>query len=74
MIKGWKKLTKSEIRHLCENKCYNTVAFQSTIDSQAEHERQFLSKYPLNAPVSVCFECKQIAHKLGMEPKGGWPE
>lgn len=66
MIKGWKKLTKKDREHLTRiANCFNTAAFQRTIDDHAEMERK--------SGRTVCFECKKIAEKLGMEPVGGWP-
>ena len=63
MIKGWKKLTKSELRHLKENKCNHTVRFQLCIDEQAKLRKlSTIDPWP-------CWDCGMIAKKLGMTPE-----
>jgi len=63
MIKGWKKLTKKQIKHLCENGCNSTVAFAEMRRSQAEINA-YRHKHGLGP---VCFECEQIAKILGLD-------
>lgn len=64
MIKGWKKLTKKQRKHLCENGCNNTVIFAEVRKEQnklkeidAQHGRT----------PNICFECDQIARVLGVD-------
>ena len=61
MIKGWKKLTKAEIKHLCDMCCNNTFRFQRTLNEQAKAEAE--------SGLVACYECKEIAKKLGMTPE-----
>ena len=66
--KNWtnrkKLLTKTEMRHLTDAKCFTKTAFQWTIDIHARR-RMVQSK----ADIEPCFICKRIAKKLGMEGK-----
>lgn len=65
MIKGWKKLSKRERKHVhFDAGCRCTSAFQRNIDEQAARERETGN--------TVCWECKSIARKVGLEPEGGW--
>jgi hypothetical protein len=61
MIKGWKKLTKAERRHLHEIGCNSISSFQMTIDFQFAHDE--------SSGLTSCFECRAIARKLGLAPK-----
>ena len=65
MIRGWKKLSKAERRHVhIDAGCRCTSAFQRTIDAHAKEERE--------TGLPQCWECKSIARKLGYVPEGGW--
>lgn len=64
MIKGWKKLTKKQIKHLCENNCNNTFLFE-----QVRKEQNRFKGLDKEAGITrpICFECDQIARILGVE-------
>lgn len=65
MVRGWRMLSEKERQHLVENECWrSSVAFQRTIDRQAEFGR--------NCCVVACKVCMDIAYKLGFKPVGGW--
>ena len=61
MIKGWKKLTKQERKHLSEHGCNNLVLFKKTREHQKRLEAE--SESGLHA----CWDCEIIAKKLGLE-------
>ena len=65
MIKGWKKLKKSELKHLTEMGCNHTERFQKTID----HQEGIRIKDNRNPVLEPCWDCKTIAKKLGMTPE-----
>jgi len=65
MIKGWKKLSKEQRKHLSEMKCNHTVLFQQTIN----HQEKIRIKDKRNPVLEPCWECKTIAKKLGMTPE-----
>lgn len=58
MIKGWKKLTAGERKHLSEQGCNNTAAFQRIIDAHAVMRK--------TSKVEPCWACSHIAAKLGL--------
>jgi len=60
MIKGWKKLTKKERKHLSEHGILqSTFLAQRTFDEQ----QKLREKFPNSEP---CWDCKFIAKKLGL--------
>ena len=67
MIRGWKKLTKKERKHLSEARCNNTFLFQKTIE---EHDEWRAKDFEEHGKVRTepCWDCRFIAHKLGMVP------
>ncbi len=62
MIKGWKKLTKEERKHLNNSGCRHISQFQRTINEQHKQRLE-------NPNVEPCFECKWIAEKLEIKPE-----
>jgi hypothetical protein len=62
MIKGWKKLTRAELKHLKEKGLNNTFLFQQHVNRAEELRKEQFGK--VSEP---CWDCKFIARKLGME-------
>ena len=72
MIKGWKKLSKAQLKHLKDHGCNNTALFQRTIDEQARQRHVNKAKIDLYGPDAYfepCYECSQIARVLEMKAK-----
>lgn len=61
MITGWKKLNKSERKHLSENKIFTN----SDWNKQIEFLRSKTNPDDINR--RICFDCFGIAHKLGIK-------
>ena len=58
-----KILTKKEMKHLTKDAgCNIKAAFQRTIDTHAIWRKE-------NPGTEPCWDCRQIAEKLGMEAK-----
>ena len=55
-----KVLTKKEQRHLSENGVHSMASFLKTREYQIELQR-------VNGSRDLCFECRTIALKLGVE-------
>lgn len=58
-IKNQERLNDSEIAHLQMNGAFSTKGFQALLDWQ-KRDNLF------------CADCKVIAEKIGMKPRGGW--
>ena len=54
----WSKLPKKDKKHLRENKIFTKYLFEQQI--------LYLKSVKAEHPISSCYECIQIAKKLGM--------
>jgi len=59
MIRGWKKLTKKERKHLSDNGIWCIEVLQRTINRQAQMREE--------SGIEPCWDCRFIAKKLGIE-------
>lgn len=59
MVKGWKKLTRKEIKRLKEMGCFHSTAAMERTFAKQKTMREFS---PDSEP---CWECRTIAKKLG---------
>jgi len=58
MVKGWKKLSKSEKKHVTfDAGCRNTATWLRTVADNKAHEEKTGSP--------LCWDCKSVAKKLG---------